>query len=399
MKIFIAGIDGYLGWPLAQYLAIRGHEIGGADNFFRRRWVEEMGSCSALPIAPMTDRIEAFSQEFGQKLHFWDTDLCTFSGLRDILGAFAPDAIVHLGECPSAPYSMIDADHATFTQTNNICSTLNLLFAMRDICPQAHLLKLGTMGEYGTPNVAIPEGFFEVEFRGRKDRMPFPRQAKSWYHWSKVHDSNNVMFACDVWRLRATDVMQGIVFGTRLDDTKRDGRMDTRLDFDQAFGTVINRFCCQAVISHPLTVYGHGGQTRGLLPLRDSMQCITIALENPPQAGEYRVFNQFESVHNVFDLALKVRKVAQELGKTVDIGLIENPRQELEDHYYNPDRKCLDDLGYKPSNDIESELKNMIIDLAPHHDRIKSKVSLLIPDVRWDGQHEKGVISALLLAQ
>jgi UDP-sulfoquinovose synthase len=210
---------------------------------------------------------------------------------------------------------MIDATHAAFTQINNISSTLNLLFAMRDVCPDAHLIKLGTMGEYGTPNVAIPEGFFEVEFRGRKDRMPFPRQAGSWYHWSKVHDSNNVMFACDLWKLRATDVMQGIVFGTRPDGTKLDGRMDTRLDFDAA--SVINRFCCQAVIGHPLTVYGHGGQTRALLPLRDSMQCLTIALENPPQAGGYRVFNQFESVHNLLDLALMVRKVAQELGKSV----------------------------------------------------------------------------------
>jgi UDP-sulfoquinovose synthase len=396
MKIFISGIDGYLGWPLAQHLAVRGHEIGGVDNFFRRRWVEEMGSCSAVPIATMTERIEAFSQEFGRKLHFWDADLRSFSAVREILIEFAPDAIVHLGECPSAAYSMIDADHATFTQNNNISGTLNLLFAMRDVCANAHLIKLGTMGEYGTPNLPIPEGFFEVEFRGRKDRMPFPRQAGSWYHWSKVHDSNNIMFACNLWGLRATDVMQGIVFGTRPDDKKRDERMSTRLDFDQAFGTVINRFCCQAVIGHPLTVYGRGGQRRALLPLRDSMQCLTIALENPPQAGEYRVFNQFESVHNVMGLALMVRKVAQDFGKPVDIGLIKNPRQEREEHYYNPDRKCLNDLGYKPSNDIESELKNMIIDLAPQHDTIKTNAHLLIPDVQWDGQRGKKGIRPFL---
>lgn len=399
MKVFIAGIDGYLGWPLAQYLAGRGHDIGGADNFFRRRWVEEMGSCSALPIAPMTERIEAFSKAFGRKLHFWDSDLRSFSAVREILSVFVPDAIVHLGECPSAPYSMIDADHATFTQINNISSTLNLLFAMRDVCPNAHLVKLGTMGEYGTPNVAIPEGFFEMEYRGRKDRMPFPRQAGSWYHWSKVHDSNNVMFACDLWKLRATDVMQGIVFGTRPGDTKPEQRMDTRLDFDQAFGTVINRFCCQSVIGHPLTVYGRGGQTRALLPLRDSMQCLTLALENPPEAGEYRVFNQFESVHKLLDLALTVRKVAREMGKNVEIGFVKNPRQEREEHYYNPDRNRLNDLGYKPTNDIESEIKNMIIDLAPHHDRIRSKAHLLIPDVQWDGQRGKGVVSPFLSNQ
>jgi UDP-sulfoquinovose synthase len=385
MKVFIAGIDGYLGWALSQHLALRGHEIGGADNFFRRRWVEEMGSCSALPIAPMAERIEAFSQQFGREMRFWETDLRSFSAVREILSTFAPDAIIHLGECPSAPYSMIDADHATFTQINNLSGTLNLLFAMREVCPDTHLIKLGTMGEYGTPNVAIPEGFFEVEYRGRKDRMPFPRQAGSWYHWSKVHDSNNVMFACNLWKLRATDVMQGIVFGTRSDDTPKDERMNTRLDFDQAFGTVINRFCCQAVIGHPLTVYGHGGQTRALLPLRDSMQCLTISVENPPQAGEYRVFNQFESVHNIMSLALRVRKVAQEMGKSARIELLENPRQEREEHYYQPDRRCLPDLGYKPSTNIESELKNMIIDLAPHHDRIADKSHLLMPDIRWGG--------------
>jgi len=315
LRIFIAGMDGYLGWSLAQYLTARGHEVAGADVFFRRKWVEEMGSWSATPIRPIKERLQAFKERFGKDLRFWEGDLREYGFVGMIFREFQPDAIVHLGECPSAPYSMVDVHHAVFVQTNNITTTFNLLFAMREIRPRAHLVKLGTMGEYGTPNVDIPEGFFEIEYRGRRDRLPFPRQAGSWYHWSKVHDSHNVMFACKIWGLRSTDIMQGVVFGTRMDEMGDDERLLTRLDFDQAFGTAINRFCCQAVIGHPLTPFGKGHQKRGFLPLRDSMQCLTLALENPPRkAGEYRVFNQFEEVYDVTELALKVQKVAGQLG-------------------------------------------------------------------------------------
>ncbi len=235
MKVLIAGMDGYLGWPLAQYLAARGHEVAGLDRFLRREWVAEMGSDSAIPIASMPDRLVAFEARFGARPDFRVGDLLDYDFVQTFLAAFRPDAIVHLGEMPSAPYSMIDARHAVWTQTNNVMGTLNLLFAMRDACPNAHLIKLGTMGEYGTPNIDIPEGFFEIEFRGRKDRLPFPRQAGSFYHWSKVHDSNNVMFACRIWGLRSTDVMQGVVFGTRIDEMGDDPRLATRLDFDQSF--------------------------------------------------------------------------------------------------------------------------------------------------------------------
>ncbi len=218
MKVFIAGVDGYLGWALSMYLTKRGHEVAGADAYYRRDWVQEMGSQSATPICNMTERLDAFRENFDKNLQFFKGDLTDYNFVENIIKHFKPDAIVHLGEMPSAPYSMVDIKHAAWTQTNNIIGTLNILFAMRDLCPEAHLVKLGTMGEYGTPNVDIPEGFFEIEFRGRKDRLPFPRQAGSWYHQSKVHDSNNVMFACRMWGLRSTDIMQGVVFGTRIDE-------------------------------------------------------------------------------------------------------------------------------------------------------------------------------------
>ena len=378
-----------MGWSLAQYLTHKGHEVAGADNFLRRSWVEEMGSWSATPILPMNERLEVFKDHFGKDLIFWNGDLTSYDLIENIFREFQPEAIVHLGECPSAPYSMIDVKHATWVQINNITSTFNLLFAMRDICPEAHLVKLGTMGEYGTPGVDIPEGFFEVEFRGRKDRLPFPRQAGSWYHWSKVHGSNNIMFASKIWGIRATDIMQGVVFGTRHDSMGDEEQLLTRLDFDQAFGTAINRFCCQSVIGHPLTPYGKGHQKRGFLPLRDSMQCLTLAIENPAQEGEYRVFNQFEEVYDITDLALTVQKVSGDLGLDVEIRNLMNPRDELEEHYFNPDHQHLLDIGYEPTTDIESEIRTMIEDLMKYRDRIEAKKSALIPDVFWDGSKSK----------
>jgi UDP-sulfoquinovose synthase len=385
VRVFIAGIDGYLGWPLAQHLAARGHTVAGADALFRRRWVEEMGSWSAIPIADVPERLDAFHSRFGTALPFWQGDLCEYELVERIVAEFAPDAVVHLGECPSAPYSMMDVQHAVFVQMNNVRSTFNLLFALRHHAPDAHLLKLGTMGEYGTPSLDIPEGFFEIEYRGRRERLPFPRQAGSWYHWSKVHGSNNVMFACRLWGLRATDVMQGVVFGTRTDTMEADVRLRTRLDFDEAFGTAINRFCCEAVIGHPLTPYGAGHQRRGFLPLRDSMQCLTLALENPPIEGEYRVFNQFAEVYDVTELAEKVQRVATTIGLKVEIHNLVNPRLELEQHYYNPDHEKLLSLGYQPTHDVEAEIQLMLRDLMPHRDRIESMRSALIPAVRWQG--------------
>jgi UDP-sulfoquinovose synthase len=389
MRVFIAGIDGYLGWPLALHLAQRGHAVAGADRFLRRKWVAEVGSDSVAPIRSMNERLAVFKEHYGEELRFYEGDLTDYAFVEHALRDFRPDAIVHLGEMPSASYSMIDIGHAVFTQTNNLVSTLNILFAMRDICSGAHLVKMGTLGEYGTPKLDIPEGFFEVEYRGRKDTLPFPRQAGSWYHWSKVHDSNNVMFACRTWGLASTDVMQGVVFGTRIGEIDTDERVVTRFDIDQCFGTVVNRFCAQAVIGHPLTPFGKGHQRRGFIPLRDSIQCMTITIENPAQPGQYRVFNQFEGVYDVEQLALKVQHVARELGVNVPIRKMENPRIEKEEHEYHPDHQGLIDLGYVPTLDMETELRIMMLDLDKWRDRIESLKRVFIPDIRWDGSRKE----------
>ena len=385
MKVLIAGIDGYLGWPLALHLAARGHEVYGIDNFSRRKNVAEVGSWSAIPIPNMRRRLEVARNLLGLRIKFFHGDLRKYQDALSVLRESKPDAIVHLGEQPSAPYSMIDCKHASFTQENNVTGTLNLLWAMKESSPNAHLVKLGTMGEYGTPNIEIPEGFFEIEYRGRKDRLPFPRQPGSFYHLSKVHDSANIALACKIWGLMSTDIMQGVVYGTRPNDIT-DPRLHTRFDFDETFGTVINRFCAQAIIGYPLSPYGKGKQQRGFIALVDSIQCLTIAIENPPKkAGEYRVFNQLDEIYGINELAELVRKAADSLGIGVEILSVENPRVEMEEHFYKVEHEHLKRLGFRPTRHIDEELEIMLTDLAKFKNRVRAKRDAITPRVRWKG--------------
>ncbi len=389
MRVLIAGVDGYLGWPLAQHLADQGHTVFGIDGLMRRKWVTEMESVSAIPVASMSGRLEACRTRHGKSLGFSEGDLRDPNVAREAVKHAKPDVVVQLGECPSAPYSMIDAEHTVFVQTNNIVGTFNLMFAMKELAPDAALLKLGTMGEYGTPDIDIPEGSFEVEFRGRKATLPFPRSPGSWYHLSKAHGSSNVRFACSLWGLRATDVMQGVVYGVTTDTTGEDPQLLTRLDFDSAFGTAINRFCCQAVIGHPLTLYGGGNQKRGFLPLQDSLRCLTLAIEQPPKAGEYRVLNQFAEVYRIRELAALVAKVATRLGMDATVNGYVNPRVEEEDHYYNPDHQRLQDMGYVPTVDPEAEIERTLLELRKHGDVIHQHSNVLVPDIQWRGDRKR----------
>lgn len=384
MRILIAGMDGYLGWPLAMYLTHRGHEVAGIDVFLRRAMVAEMGGDSATPILPMPERLAAFEEAFGRRIRFVPGDLRDFDTVSRVLYEFRPEAIVHLGEQPSAPYSMSTRQRAVFTQMNNVEGTLNLLFAMRETCRDSHLVKLGTMGEYGTPNVPIPEGFFTIEYRGRTDTLPFPRQAGSWYHQSKVHDSNNITLACRIWGLRSTDLMQGVVYGSRTEETSADARLCTRFDFDEAFGTAVNRFCAQAVIGHPLTPYGKGNQKRGFINIVDSMRCMELAILNAPTAGEYRVFNQFTETFSVNELATAVQAAAERAGIATEVVHPANPRMESEDHFYEADHQRLLDLGLAPHS-MSDALEGMIGDLVSHKARIQARREAIFPKTRWRG--------------
>ncbi len=391
MKIMITGCDGYLGWPLSLYLLAKGHKIIGIDNLSRRRRVREVGSWSATPIASPFKRFVALHEEF--PFFEWRImDLCNYEEVDYVFEKHKPDAVVHLGEIPSAPYSMIDVKHCNETMMNNIVGTNNILYAMKKHTPDCHLVKLGTLGEYGTPNIDIPEGFFEIEYRGRKDQLPFPRQPGSFYHLSKVHDSHNIMFACKIWGLRSTDIMQGVVHGIITKDMERpvdcnirevDSNLITRFDFDEIFGTALNRFCAQAVIEHDLTPYGKGSQTRGYIALRDSIQCMTIAIENPPDEGECRVFNQFDECYSINELAEHVIKVSAEFGIEAKTWPLENPRVEAEEHYYNPDRKHLPDLGFIPTHTLDDELRITIPELMKYKRRIEEKRDRIKPTVYW----------------
>ena len=383
MKVLIPGIDGYIGWPLALHQLSLGNEVCGIDNFSRRKHIQEMNSWSAIPILSMTERIKYLKEQYGEKISFFEGDLLDAQFTNEIIKNFQPDSIVHLAEQPSAPYSMIDQDHTVYTQQNNVIGTLNLLFAIKNFAPKTHLIKLGTMGEYGYgAGLEITEGFFDIEFRGKKATIPFPRQAGSWYHWTKVHDSNNIMFACQSWGIRSTDIMQGIVYGTRTNEIL-DKKDYTRFDFDEAFGTVINRFCSQAVINHPLTVYGEGGQTRGFLALIDSIQCISILLEKPAEESEYRVINQFDEQYNVAELAKKVQDVGNKKGLDIEINQVINPRKEKETHYYKADHFKLKELGFKPTRKIDDEISLMLDDLSLFKDRIEDKRNSIVKGLKW----------------
>ncbi|HEX7031570.1 MAG TPA: UDP-sulfoquinovose synthase [Nitrososphaera sp.] len=385
-KVLIVGIDGYIGWSLAMHLATRGHKVAGIDNYSRRKNVAEVGSISATPIRGMEERIHVFNltnPDVKDGIAFKEGDLLDYSFVKDYIKWFKPDTVVHLGEQPSAPFSMIDREHAVYTQHNNVIGNLNLLYAIKEVVPECHLLKLGTMGEYGyDTELEIPEGFFEVEYKGKRATVPFPRMAGSWYHWSKVHDSNNIMFACRLWGLRSTDVMQGIVYGTRTNQMVLDELL-TRFDFDECFGTAINRFCAQAAIGHKLTPYGKGGQTRGYLALIDSIQCLTIATENPPEKGEYRVFNQLDAVYKINDLALTVQKVARRKGMDVEIEPVNNPRVEKEEHVYKVQAEKLRKLGFKPTRGLEEEVDIMLDDLMRFRNRILAKKEVIMPRPYW----------------
>ena len=381
MKIAVLGGDGYCGWATALYLSRRGHSVAIVDNFLRRLWDHELGAQTLTPIRPLTDRVRIWQDVTRKAIELFVGDVADYDFLASTFKSFEPEAVVHFAEQRSAPYSMIDRKHAVFTQVNNVVGTLNVLFAIREFLPDCHLIKLGTMGEYGTPNIDIEEGYITVEHNGRQDVLPFPKQPGSFYHLSKVHDSHNMMFACKIWGLRATDLNQGVVYGTMTDETALDEVLINRFDYDDVFGTVLNRFCVQAAIGQPLTVYGKGGQTRGFLDIRDTVRCIEIACHNPAARGECRIYNQFTEQFSVLELAHLVESAARKLDVVVEIDHLPDPRVEAEQHYYNAKHSKLIDLGLQPHRLSDSLLDSLMNIAMRYRDRVD--VSLMLPQVNW----------------
>ncbi len=396
VEILILGGDGYIGFPLAMHLTVKGHSVTAVDNFSRRKWVRDICCQSATPIGSMPERLESFYRIYGKKITFEYGDLTDYGFVAEVLAKYRPEAVIHLAEQASAPFSMMGIRNATLTQTNNLVSTINLLYAIKTFVPECHLVKLGSMGEYQAVNVDIPEGSFEVEYRGRKAEMMFPRTAlNDWYHWSKVYDSGNIMMACDIWGLRSTDIMQGIVYGTRTDEMAEDSLL-TRFDFDDVFGTVLNRFCAQAALEYNLTCYGKGFQKKPVIALRDTIECLRLAAENPAQKGEYRVFNQFDEVYTIREMAEKVRNVARNLGFVTDVTLCQNPRVENDSpQYFNPLHDKLAGLGFRAQKTLEEELRIILTDLSKYRERLVAKREKIHPKVSWDtalAREENGLV-------
>jgi UDP-sulfoquinovose synthase len=382
VRVLILGGDGYLGWPTAMHFSRRGHDVHLVDSYLRRRALRENGTDSLTPIPEdLPARTAAWKELGGAEMAHTIGDLCDFGIVERVVRRFEPEVIIHYGQMPSAPYSMASRAHAVYTQYNNVIGTLNVLFAMRDLAPDAHMIKLGTMGEYGTPNIDIEEGFIEISHKGRSDTLPYPKQPGSFYHASKVHDSVNIQLACRIWDLRATDLNQGVVYGIHTDDTRRDERLLTRFDYDEIFGTTLNRFCLQAVIGHPLTVYGAGGQTRGYLNIVDTIQCVELAATNLPAAGEYRVFNQFTEQFTVLELAELVARAGKEVGLGVEIEHLDNPRIEAEQHHYRPANTHLLDLGLQPHYLSETLIESMFDAIRRYRDRVITEH--ILPRTRW----------------
>jgi UDP-sulfoquinovose synthase len=381
MRILILGGDGYLGWPTGMYLSQRGHDVALLDNFAKRQWEAELGVEPLLPTRKLDERVRAWQEVTGRKIKAFVGDLREYDFVHETLQSFEPDAIIHYGEQPSAPYSMMDHERAVFSQVNNVVGTLHVLWAMKHLAPQCHLVKLGTLGEYGTPNIDIEEGFLEVEHKGRKDRIPFPKQPGSFYHLSKVHDSHNITFACRVWKLASTDLNQGVVYGIETEESKLDPRFETSFHYDAVFGTALNRFCVQAVVDVPLTIYGKGAQKRGFLNIRDTLRCVELAVTNPAKPGEFRVFNQFTEIFSIAQLATMVAEQARKLGFKVKIDHLPNPRVEMEEHYYNVVHDNLLGLGLEPRYLSDELIDSMLRKISEARNHIHMET--ILPKVSW----------------
>jgi UDP-sulfoquinovose synthase len=392
--ILILGGDGYLGWPTAMYFSQRGYKVTVVDNYWRRNTCNTLDVGMLYPVPTLQERAKIWHEKTGKEIKVVIGDLTDPEIMRGLFDGRVrydwaidptfngiPETVVHYAEQPSAPYSVMNYKTANFTLSNNLLVTNNLMFAVRDFARDTHIVKLGTMGEYGTPNIDIEEGWLEIEHKGRKGKFLFPRQASSLYHTSKIMDTDLFWFGVRMWNLRVTDLMQGPVYGMETEESMVDDRLKTLFNYDEVFGTVVNRFITQAVVGYPLTVYGKGGQTRGYLNIKDTLQCVHMSEQTPAQAGELRIFNQIMETFSVNQLAELTAEVGKQLGYNVEIKCIDNPRKEAEEHYYNPTYQGLIDIGVKPHYLTPEVMSSMFKLVAQHKDGIRKDV--IFRGVRW----------------
>jgi UDP-sulfoquinovose synthase len=382
MRVLVLGGDGYLGWPTSMHLSNQGHEVAIVDSIIKRHWEAQIGAPPLFRVSTLQTRVKRWQKETGKLIPIYIGDIAEDSRfIYKVIDEFKPHAVVHYAEQPSAPYSMISRSKAVETQRNNVLGTLNLMFAIQNVDPDIHIVKLGTMGEYGTPNIDIEEGWIDISHKGRTDRVLYPKRPPSFYHLSKVHDSANLEFACRAWEMRVTDLNQGIVYGVQTSETILHPELQTSFHYDAVFGTVLNRFICQAVISHPLTVYGRGNQKRGMLNIVDTLKCIELAINNPAEKSQFRVFNQFTEIFSINELASMVVRSCEQLNIQCSISNLKNPRAESDDHYFNAAHTALPSLGLVPNLLTNEVLLDMINEVIRYKENICT--DLINPTVQW----------------
>ena len=380
MKILILGADGYLGWPTSVDLALDKHELLLIDNYAKRSIMSENNRAPLILNKKIESKIKIL-RKINKKILFKNIDCSDFNKFSDAFKKFKPDAVIHFAELPSAPYSMLGAKEGWKTLQNNIQSTYNLVWNVKTHRPNCHIVKLGTMGEYGTPNINIEEGWLNVKHQGRNQKFLYPRQASSLYHTSKIMDTDLIWFYLRLYGLKATDLMQGPVYGVYTNDFSKENKLEPTFAYDDMFGTVLNRFIVQSVANTPLTVYGSGNQIRGYLNIKDTIQCIKLALKNPPKKGVLNIFNQFTEQFSVKELADKVSSALKKIELDVKIKSIKNPRIEKEKHYYNAKNSGMKKLGLKPTlltDEVIIEMAQYVISNKKHIDN-----KIISPKSTW----------------
>jgi UDP-sulfoquinovose synthase len=381
MRVLILGGDGYLGWPTAMAFASKGHDVCVIDNYLRRTMALQTQSEALMPNPDLPSRAQIYKSVSGCDIRVEIGDVTDYRTLSTLFQDFQPETVVHYAEQPSGPYSMIGYREANLTLNNNLNATLNLIFAVMEYAPDCQIIKIGTMGEYGTPNIDIEEGWIEIEHKGRKQKFLFPRAAGTFYHTTKVLDTDMLYYYVRTFNLRVTDLMQGPVYGLSTPETDLDERLLPNFHYDDIFGTLVNRFLVQAVAGVPLTVFGKGGQTRGYLNLIDTLQCIELSMLQPAAPGQLRILNQFVETFSVNDIADKVQRVGNQMGLNVRIEKIKNPRKEAEEHYYNPSHSGLLELGLKPHFMSDEVIEVMLEKILKYKDFID--VEKIMPRVSW----------------
>jgi len=380
MKVMILGADGYLGWPTSVDLSMRNHELLLVDNYTKRELIKKYKKSPLIEQETINNKINLLKTK-NKNIGFKNIDCADFKKFSQLFKNFKPDAVIHYAELPSAPYSMLGHQEGWKTLQNNLQSTFNLIWCIKTFKRDCHVIKLGTMGEYGTPNIDIEEGWLNVTHKNRKQKFIYPRQASSLYHTSKIMDTDLLWFYVRMYNLRVTDLMQGPVYGIKYKNNIQNEKFFPIFTYDDIFGTVLNRFIVQAIANMPLTIYGSGNQIRGYINLIDTIKCINIALKNPAKSGNLEIYNQFTEQFSVNELALKVKQALKKIDINVKIKKIKNPRIESEKHYYKAQNKKMKKLGLKPALLTD----DVIIDIAMFIQKYKNKINkkIILPQTNW----------------